>query len=221
MISALILLLAPVCGYAGQDVRGFVRDELAKGLPWDGSSVEIDEIEIPGLEVSVGYDSMRLEMPKRISSPGKVSYALDVSSKGKGTKTVWGTAKIRVYRDAVVALKPLKGRMLIQAEDIKVARVELAEGADAFSSIDELSGMVAERPINAGSVVKKSFVKPQVLVKRGGRVTLKVQGEKITIRSSGIAAAEGPMGGTVAVRTRAGKEVLGTVAGPGEIVINF
>src|SRR3972149_2981916 len=116
---------------------------------------------------------------------------------------------------------PLKGRMLIQAEDIKVARVELAEGADAFSSIDELSGMVAERPINAGSVVKKSFVKPQVLVKRGERVTLKVQGEKITIRPSGIAAAEGPMGGTVAVRTRAGKEVVGTVAGPGALLINF
>ncbi|HEY4707774.1 MAG TPA: flagellar basal body P-ring formation chaperone FlgA [Thermodesulfobacteriota bacterium] len=218
---AIAFFLAPLCADARQDARSFVRDEIMKEIPWESSSVEIDEIEIPGLEAAVGYDSMRLNLPKRISSPGKVSYSLEVSSRDKGTRTVWGTAKIRVYRDAVVALKPIKGRTPIEADGLKVERVELDEAAEAFSSIEDLSGMVAERPISAGSVVKKSYVKPRVLVKRGERVTLTVQGEKITIRSSGVAAAEGPMGGTVAVRTRAGKEVLGTVAGPGEIVINF
>lgn len=221
IIFALAFLLAPAGVDARQDVRSFVKDELMKDLPWESQAVEIDGIEIPGLEAAIGYDSMRLDLPKRISAPGKVAFSLEVSSKGKGTRTVWGTAKIRVYRDAVVALRPLKGRMPVDAADLKVARIELEEAADAFSSIEELSGMVAERPINAGSVVKKSYVKPQALVKRGERVTLRVQGERLTIRSSGIASAEAPRGGTVAVRTANGKEVLGTVAGPGEIVINF
>lgn len=221
LLIALFPFLLLASAQAGpRDARGFIRDELLKGLPWDRESVQIEEIEAPGLD-SARYDSIRLDVPKRISSPGKVSFLLEFRLKGAEARTVWGTARVKVFRDAVIALKPLKGRTRITEGDLSVARVGIEEAGESFSSAGEVAGMVAQRPISAGSVVKKSYVRPEVLVKRGERVALRIEGSRMTVRSTGVAAEDGLRGATVAVKTASGREVLGTVAGPGEIVINF
>lgn len=198
----------------------FVKAELAKGLPWDRESIEIDEIDISGLGPAK-YDSMRLVLPKRISQPGKVSYQLEVKRSGQEPKTVWGSARVRVFRDAVLALKPLKVRTKISEDDLKVARVELEDARDSFASISELAGLVATRPVPAGSVIKKTHVGPEVVVKRGERVLLKLEGENITVRSTGVASQDGHRGSKISVKTANGRAVLGTVAGPGRVIIKF
>ncbi|MBI2400873.1 MAG: flagellar basal body P-ring formation protein FlgA, partial [Deltaproteobacteria bacterium] len=109
----------------------------------------------------------------------------------------------------------------ITLDDIKTARVELNDASSSFASVDELEGMVAKRPITAGSVIKKEYVRPETIVKRGEKVALMIEGPSIRIRSHGVAAEDGHMGAVIAVRTVSGKEVPGQVSGPGEIVIGF
>ncbi|GEM_PF-2695479 len=215
-----LILLSPAEAWGAGGAISFIRAELAKGLPWDRGSVEIDDIEIQGLQAA-GYDSMRLVLPRRISQPGKVSYQLELKKAGEETRTVWGSARVRVYRDAVLALRPLRARTKIREGDLKVARVELDEARDSFASVSEVAGLVAMRPVTAGSVVRKTHAGPEVIVKRGDKVLLKVEGESITVRSTGIASEDGHRGSRIQVRTANGREVLGTVAGPGRVVIKF
>lgn len=212
-------MLIPAFAYAGP-VEEFVKEELSSRLPWDAEAVEIDEVEIPGFKAAKGA-SFELDMPKRPSGPGKVSFKVEVKDKTSGEKVFWGSARIKVFKDAIVALRIMKGKTRITADDVKVARVELGEAAEAFSSIDEIEGMVAKRPISAGAVIKKSYVKQEAVIKRGEKVTVNVEGPSIRIRSRGVAASDGHVGSIISVKTYSGKEVPGEVAGPGEIVIEF
>lgn len=220
MVALLAALLLSAQAWAGLDARAIIRAEIMRSLPWDASSVEIDEIEAPGIEAS-GYSSVKVELPRSVTAAGKLSFALEVRAPGQQPRTLWGSARVRVYRDAVVTLKPLKGRARLAEGDLRVARVELDEATDAFSTTAEAAGMVAQRPMAAGSVVKRAFVRPELVVRRGERVGLRVHGPSISIRSRGVAAEDGHIGAAISVKTASGKEVLGTVSGPGEVTIEF
>lgn len=214
----LLTLLFPAFSSAG--VKEFVAGELASMLPWERGAIEVDDIQIPGFAAGKGA-SLSLDLPKRIEGPGKASFKVEVREKGVPVKTFWGSARVRVFKDAVVALRPMKTRTKIKADDIKTARVELIDASSSFATVDELEGMVVKRPITAGAVIKKEYVKRETVVKRGEKVALMVEGPSIRIRSHGVAAEDGHEGATIAVRTVSGKEVPGLVTGPGEIVIGF
>lgn len=212
-------MLLPAFAYAGT-AEEFVKEELTSMLPWERDAVEVDEVAIPGLPAGKGV-SLKLVMPKRPAGPGKISFKVVAREKGMAARVFWGSARVRVFKEAIVALRPMKVKTKITLDDIKTERVELMEASSSFATVDEVKGMVAKRPIIAGSVIKREFVRPETIVKRGEKVALMIEGPSIRIRSHGVAAEDGHMGGTIAVRTASGKEVPGLVTGPGEIVISF
>lgn len=218
MAVLLAVAILPALSYAALDE--FVSSELSGMLPWDREAVEIDDIEIPGFAAGKG-SSLRLDVPKRPEGPGKVSFKVEVREKGAPVRVYWGSARVKVFKEAVIALRTLKARTKITPDDVKLARVELGEAPESFSSVVELSGMVAKRPVIAGSVIKRDYVRPETVVKRGEKVALMIEGPSMRIRSYGVAAEDGHRGGIIAVRTASGKEVAGEVTGPGEIAIGF
>lgn len=218
-IALIALLLLPALAYAGQ-AQEFVKGELTTMLPWEAQDVEVDEVDIPGIVAGKGA-SFRLDLPKRPTSAGKVSFRLEVRDKGAGPRVFWGSARVKVFKDALVAMRTLKMRTKITPEDVKLARVELNEAPESFSSVEEIEGMVAKRPIVAGSVIKKDYVRPETAVRRGEKVVLMIEGPSIRIRSKGVASEDGYRGAVIGVRTSSGKEVAGRVSGPGEVAIGF
>lgn len=220
IITALAAVVILSGGAWGDDrAEAFIKAELVKNSPWEGGDLRVEDIQVPGLD-SEKYDSMSLELPRGIRNTGKVSFKAVLYSKGK-EKDLWGSAKLKVYNDAVVALKSIKANKPINSGDVKLVKVDMAEAGEALVSLEEAAGMLAKRPIPAGSIIKREYVKPEVIVKRGERVTLNVQGPKISIRSKGTASEDGHKGGVIAVRTASGKQITGRVTGPGEIIIEF
>ncbi len=218
MTAFFLMLLFPAA--AGASIEEFINDELSSMLPWERAAIEVDEVEVPGFASAKGA-SIRLEAPKRPTGPGKVSFKIEVREKGLQERVFWGTARVRVFKQAVVALKPLKAKARIMPQDVTVARVELLDAAESFAAIDELGGMVAKRPISAGAVIKNEYVKKETVIKRGEKVIVMVEGPSIRIKSHGIAREDGHLGATIAVRTASGKDVPGQVTGPGEIAMGF
>lgn len=218
MAAFFLTLLFPAS--AGASVEEFVKNELSSMLPWERAAIEVDEVEVPGF-VSARGASMRLEAPKRPTGPGKVSFKIEVREKGVQERVFWGTARVRVFKQAVVALRPLKARTKISADDITLSRVELLDATGSFGSVEELGNMEAKRPISAGAVIKTEYVKKETVIRRGEKVLVMVEGPSIRIRSQGIAREDGHVGATIAVRTASGKDVPGQVTGPGEIVMGF
>jgi len=221
-VMFLIALLVPTAAKGVEpSLGGAIARQLIDALPWDRSNVEVTEISIPRLEEAGSYDDARVRVPMGMAKLGKTTFPVSFFKNGVEVKSLWATARIKVYRQAIVALKPLKANRRINSGDVKLTRVDVQETQDAFFSVNEVAGMFAKRPIRAGEVVKKTYIKPERLVKRGDKVVVSVQGETLIVKSKGTATEDGFMGRSIGVRTASGREISGRVIGPGEIAINF
>lgn len=218
LLITLLFLALPSLSY-GLDADAEIRAALLKASPWSSARVEVEEIEAPGIEKE-SFDSIevRLSNPK---ATGKVAFLTVLKRNGKETRTLWGSARIRVYRDALVALRALKMKSKISTNDVKLVSVEVKDAPDAVGSIEELDGMVVKRPVAAGSILKRDYLKPESIVKKGERVTVWLESRSIKVKTAAIASEDGGRGGVIAARALSGREISGVVTGPGELLVQF
>ncbi len=218
LLITLLVLALPALSY-GLDADSEIKAALSKASPWSSAKVEVEEIEVPGIEREK-FDSIevRLSNPKAI---GKAAFLAVLKRNGKETRTLWGSARIRVYRDALVALRALKMKSKISMNDVKLVSVEVKDAPDAVGSIDELDGMVVKRPVAAGSILKRDCLKPESIVKKGERVTVWLESKSIKLKTAAVASEDGGKGGVIAARALSGREISGVVTGPGELLVEF
>lgn len=202
-------------------IKAEIAGKLMASSPWEDGSVEIEEIRISGLDEATQFTSVEVTIPRGIRNAGKVSVLVTLFKDSREVKTLWATARIKAYKDAVVALRPLKMNTAIGAQDIKAVRVDVSDMQDAISTVEEAEGMIVRRPISAGAVIRKDSLKQQVAVRRGEKVVLLIESGAIRIKSAAIASAEGVVGALIPARTQGGKEVMARVTGPGMAVVNY
>jgi len=227
----IILLLASVLllpGLSGAELRGAgpiksaVTARLLEGSPWDEGAAVVSDVRLSGFDPeSDAYDRIGVRLPRGMKRLGRVTAYVTLYRDGREVRNLWASAWIKVYGEAVVALKPLRMKRRITASDVRLARIEVASLADAAVSIDEVVGMVVRRPLPAGAVVKKSYLRPVRLIRRGDRVSISSGDGRFRVRTRGIAVEDGYEGSVVTARTASGREVSGRVAGPGSITVEF
>lgn len=226
-IISLLMTMALLSTYTAaasmdEAIKAEVTREILENSPWDGNDVEIEELQLMGFDPAIDrYDSVKANMPKGAKGLGKVSVSVTLYMKGKEVKSIWASARVKVFREVAVALNALRMNQKISAGDLKMQRMEVRDMPDVFISLKELEGMLAKRPISAGSVIKKDYIKPEALIKRGEKVAVVIENKKLRIKTVGTATEDGYRDGFVTVRTGAGKEVSGRVSGPGEMTIEF
>ena len=220
-LAAMMLLTTPaLCD--SDLVRSEVARQIVENSPWNGGDVEVDDIQITGPDVSKDqFDSVAVRLPQGMKNIGKVTVLATLLSGEKEVRNVWVSARVRVYKEAVVALNSLKMNDMITRDDVKVMRMETRDLTDTVTKAEDAIGMLVRRPISAGSVIKKDYIKPELVVKRGDRLVVSVENERLKVKSVGTAAEDGSRGETISARMSSGKEVTGKVTGPGEISVEF
>ena len=222
---ALAYVLLLITGaYAGTEERiktEITRDILA-AAPWEGSGIEVDDIQIYGYDPAAdGFDAVKVLLPRPANYAGRLTVTVSLISKGREVKTLRASATVRMFKEVVVALNPIRMGQKIQKDDLKLQRMEATDMFGALGSVDEAAGMIAKRPITAGSVVKKDYMKPEAVIRRGDRVSVLISNSKLKIKTAATAVEDGYNDKMVSARTASGKEVSGRVVGPGEILVEF
>ncbi len=190
--------------------------------PWEGSDIEVSEIEFSGNEnLANGFDAIKVNAPKGVRTLGKITVPVSLMSKGAEIKTIWASARIRLYRNAVIAVNSIKKGSSVSEKDLTLKRIEVRDSSDLPRTIADVSGMAAKRPIPAGAVVKMDYLVAQTIVKRGDVVAIHMENERIKIKAKGIATEDGSNGSIISARSVAGKELRARVIGPGELTVDF
>ncbi len=223
LIMLAILLFLPLVAKANiLELEHEVSEQLLDAAPWKGADVRIDNIDLKGYKPSMGkYDFVRITLPRPITRAGKVTISVSLYKDGAQFKKFWASAHIRLFRDAVVAVNALRKGHEIMVDDIELIRAEQRGSQSVASSLEEVLGMTAKRPINPGDIIKRSYIMPMNLIKRGDVVTLRIENDKLMVRAMGKAMQNGARGAVISARTLSGKEVFGTVVGPGELRVSF
>ncbi|MBI5902865.1 MAG: flagellar basal body P-ring formation protein FlgA [Deltaproteobacteria bacterium] len=209
--------------YAGDGrIEKEITREILAAVPWSGSDVSVDDIEVYGYDpAAVRFDTVKVLLPKQASYIGKLTVSVSLLSKGREVKTVMASATVRAFKEIVVAVNPVRMGQKIEKDDLRLQRMEARDMFGALDSIDEAAGMIAKRPITAGSVVKKDYIKPETVIRRGDRVSVLISNDRMKIKTAATAVEDGYNDKTITVRTPSGKEVSGKVVGPGEILVEF
>jgi len=141
---------------------------------------------------------------------------------GRVVKTVVATARVSFVRDVVVALRPIRMRERIGADDVELISKDVtAIPARALFSLADVVGKAAKRPISEGRVVRADYLRRVTLVKRGQLLDVRVESGLIMVRSRATAMSDGFMGSPIKARASGGREISGLVTGPGQMVVNL
>ena len=199
-----------------------VAGQLKAAMPWEGADVEVDDIDLRGFySKPVDFDRVVVRLGDGMKRVGKISASVALFTGPREVGRFWTSARVKLYREAVVALMPLRRDREITRGDVRVERVEVRGPTNVATSVEDVLGMRAVRPINPGMVIKMSYLRPKNLVKRGDSVTLRIENDKLLIKAKAIATENGSRGATITVRSASGKEIQGKVVGPGTVTVAF
>lgn len=221
-VCIIALALSAAAAHAGgwETLRGEITRQITANSPWAGMEVDVSEIDATGFEPSRDeFDEVIVGIPAGSRGVGRVSVAVTLSKSGAQVKKLWASARVRVYRTMIAAAVPLRVGSIISREHIKPVKAEIDEAPEAAISFADALGMMVLRPMPAGAVVKKNYLRPRTIVKRGDIVTVVVESLRIKIKSKGIAMQDGWEGSSMTVRTASGRELKGRLNQSGELAV--
>jgi len=125
---------------------------------------------------------------------------LDIlNARGDVVRRLHMTAHVRIFAQAVVATREIARGDSIGPGDMEMKRMEVGGLKEYYTDPEALSGARARTAIRAGSVLRKTVVMANPLVRKGDRVTLKAVAGSVEVTAQGIARSDGAKGDSIRV----------------------
>jgi flagella basal body P-ring formation protein FlgA len=123
--------------------------------------------------------------------------------------------------EAVILTRPLNRGDVVRSSDLVLERRPKAElRNDAVSTIADVAGLAARRPLRAGEPLRPGDLMKAEIVQRNESVTIVYEVPGLTLTMRGKALESGAEGDTVNVlNIQSKRTVQGTVSGPGRVTL--
>lgn len=144
---------------------------------------------------------------------------VELKVKGETCKTLTVTVDTRIYRRVLVTSRAIRrgellGEDLLEQEERDVTL--LKDGA--YTEMDQVRGMQAKRPMNAGVILTHLHSQSVPLVRQGDAVELVVVGGGMELSTQGVALQDGGAGVRIRVKNQeSGKILHGEVLAAGVV----
>ena len=149
------------------------------------------------------------------------SVSIGIGCTGSKPWTIYIRTHISAQRSVPVLARTLARNTIITEADIKLID-QSVEGSTPGLVFDpqQIIGMELTRPLNAGSTVRISHLRPPKVIKRGQQVTLVSGFDGLEVRIQGKALRDAAAGERVAVTNlSSGKQIEGTAHSDGTVTV--
>ncbi len=183
------------------------------------------EIEVNRLDTRLQLADCDMPLGARLESPlipvGRVTVRVQCDSAQPWT--VFVPARVRLFREVVVALRPLRRNALIQAEDVSLAERDTGLLSQGYlTGLEQVIGNSLTRPIRPDQAIPPAAVRLPVDVRKGDQVVIQASGPGISVRMSGEALSGGARGQQIRVRNlSSGRTLRATVTAPGQVEVHL
>ena len=126
----------------------------------------------PDFLAPVGNLDYTVHIPGGVRFAGAFAANVTVAVEGRQFTTVPVKLEAKLYEQVVVAIRPIAAQEIIDAEDLRIERLDVSRLTGYMTDIGKAAGMVSRRPIALGTPITGSMVAKPVLIKRGSLVTL-------------------------------------------------
>jgi flagella basal body P-ring formation protein FlgA len=187
-------------------LRGFI----AVNAPWGADDMDITEISYAG-DIIIPAGSLEVDIRPRGSGSylGRTPFVVDLIVNGQVERQLVMQVKIAVYREAVIAVKAVRARSIINRTDLEIRRVDIASvSGNTFSIVDDVAGMSTTTYLQPGQIITSKDVTPPIIIKRGQAVSLEAVRPGFTIRTTGVAQKDGRKGEIIPVLNPSSRKIV-------------
>jgi len=197
-----------------REIEAVVMKAIREQMTWNPQKTTIREIRgIEPITLPPGPVQYDVTFPTTTDFLGPTSFSLSLRVHGNIEKRLYGTAYIEVIQDVVTVTRPVSKNEVIEEEDIRLKRMNLAQVPKrVITDPEEVIGKRAKRPLQANAMIRPYEVETPPLVQKGDRVVIIVESPLLKITAIGEALERGNRGETIRIRnTSSNREVHGVV----------
>jgi flagellar basal body P-ring formation protein FlgA len=146
---------------------------------------------------------------------------LRVRCSGTSPWTVFVPAQVRLYREVVIASRPLKRNNLVTDMDIILAERDVGLLNQGYlTALKQASGKKLTRSLLPDQVLSPTHVQLAEAIRKGDQVVISARSGGISVRMPGEALSDGAVGRQISVRNQRSKRVIkARVIGPGQVEV--
>ena len=181
------------------------------------------EIQINRLDPRLRLPLCDRELTASLESPaqpiGRVT--LRVRCDGSSPWTVFVPGQVKLYRDVVTAIRPLKRESVLTQQDVALTERDVGLLNQGYlTSLQQAVGKKLTRPLQPDQVVAPAHVEQAEAIRKGDRVVISARSATITVRMPGEALSDGAIGRQISVRNQRSQRVVkARVTGPGQVEV--
>ena len=200
------------------------RDHVRTHCSWDPQKIVFEKVDVPE-SVALPEGKVHWEIWDKGGDRyiGQVNLSVNFYVDGKQVRNVPLSGRVSVRQEVVKASRKINQGQLISREDVgRVLEFGTNLQRDVLTDPEEAVGKKAVRSIQPGQAISSQMIESPPVVKKGGQVQIVARNELILVSTSGKASEDGRLGEAVrVVNLSSGKEIQGTVKGPGLVEVIF
>ncbi len=186
---------------ASREIEEIYRNHILSNAPWPAEDVEISGVTFSGAaELPAGDVTHVVEADPRERYVGNVALTVHFFADGRKKRSMKVSGKVQVYRDVVVAARPLSRNETLTEQDVRIQRILTGENLDRYAlSLDQAVGKRLLRDTGIHQPLPLGDLDAPIVVKKGTQVTILYEQPGLRISARGQAREDGKAGKAIRV----------------------
>jgi flagella basal body P-ring formation protein FlgA len=178
--------------------------------------IEVQQLD-PRLRLPICEKDLNITLESPAQPVGRVT--LKVRCTGINPWSIFVPAQVRIYREVLLASRPLKRASVLSESDLKLTERDIGLLNQGYlTSIEQAAGKKLARQLLTDQVIAPTYLQQAEVISKGDHVVITARSGGISVRMSGEALGHGALGEQISVRNLgSGRAVKARVTGPGQV----
>ena len=193
-----------------EQIESIFKQYVFDNSPWKQQDMAIQRVTATGLAVIPAGEMTYEVVPQaRERFLGNVSVYVSFFVEGEKVRTLGVTGKVEVYQSVYHAARPVRQNGVIEAADLEVQRVNIADAPDRYAyRADQLVGMRVLKNLGIHQAIELKDLDTPLVLRRGDPVTMVFDLPGLVVTAKGQVNSDGGLGDNVPVVNVASKKTV-------------
>jgi flagella basal body P-ring formation protein FlgA len=203
-------------GTSQQFLEQAVSDYLERSEIQARHEIEVRQLD-PRLRLPVCDQDLSVTLESPAQPVGRVTLKLRCT--GSNPWSIFVPAQVRIYRQVLLASRPLKRTSVLSEADLKLAERDIGLlNRGYLISIEQATGKKLTRQLLTDQVLVPAHLQQAEIISKGDHVVITARSDGFSVRMSGEALSHGGLGEQISVRNlSSGRAIKARVTGPGQV----
>lgn len=209
-------LIDATYAFLEQAVTDYLQRSSIQGRP----EIQVNRLD-PRLRLTACDTPLNVALENPAHPIGRLSIRIQCDSNTPWT--VFMPAQVRLFREVIVATRPLQRQALIAETDIALAERDVGLlGQGYLTQPEQAIGQVLNRALITDQILSPNALQQPVLIRKGDHVTINALKGGINVRMPGEALTDGLLEQQIRIKNlSSGRIVKAWVKAPGQVEVNF